>query len=215
MTPLEVECGAGYKLRVRSNRSLIRLVALVVLGAAAAVPLVPASSRATVLTAMAFDEQCRDAGRIFVGRVQTIESRRNPASPAYFETLVTFAVDESVTGATGTDVTLRFSGGTVDGARQSIDGMPEFAIGERYVVMADGSDRPPAVSPIVGFNQGLYRVESTPGGTRTFVRDRSGGPLMQTWSSAGTGIPDALRSDAATDTVELDAFLRAIRAARR
>jgi len=170
---------------------------------------------ATVLTPMDFAEQCKRAERIFVGSVRALESRRNPSAPRYFETLVTFAVEETLVGPSAPEVQLRFSGGVVDGARQAIDGIPEFAVGERYVVLANGPDAAPAVSPIMGFNQGLYRVESPAGAPRALVRDRLGQPLREAWPAAGIGRPDALRSDAASDEIELDAFLRAIRAARR
>jgi hypothetical protein len=172
-------------------------------------------THATVLTPMDFAEQCTSAERIFVGSVRSVESRRNPAAPQYFETLVTFAVERSIVGADAGEVQLRFSGGVVDGARQTVDGIPEFAVGERYVVLANGAAARASVSPIMGFNQGLYRVDSPSGAPRELVHDRLGRPLRDAWPAAGIGIPDALRTDAASDEVELDAFLRAIQAARR
>ena len=212
--PLEVIEYDRYKNSVAAlacravQRSLVAI--LLTLAVAVAPP-----AQATVLTAMDFAEQCKHAERIFVGSVRAVESRRNPSAPLYFETLVTFAVEQTVTGPSVPEVQLRFSGGTVDGARQSIDGMPEFAVGERYVVLANGAGERPAVSPIIGFNQGLYRVDAPAGATRVFVRDRLGQPLRDAWPAAGVGVPDALRTAAAADEVELGAFIRAIQAARR
>jgi hypothetical protein len=206
MRPLQNTMAAP--LRRAARRASFAIVLAAVVGVAP-------RAHATVLTPMDFTEQCKHAERIFVGSVRSIESRRNPSAPLYFETLVTFAVEQTVAGASVPEVQLRFSGGTVDGMRQVIEGMPEFTVGERYVVLANGAGERPSISPITGFNQGLYRVEAPAGAPRALVRDRLGQPLREAWSAAGIGIPDALRSNTAADEVELSTFLRAIEAARR
>lgn len=173
---------------------------------------------ATVVLPMDFDTQCASAARIFVGTVRAVESRRNPAAPRYFETLVRFAVDEVVAGDAEAEITLRFAGGTIGDERQSIDGMPEFRVGERYVVLADRDDDSPLVSPLVGFNQGLYRVVPAPGApsetaaarARLLVRDRAGRPLAGTTAAAGE-----VAAEPGGDGPTLADFLAAVRAARQ
>jgi hypothetical protein len=169
---------------------------------------------ATVLVAMDFAEQCVAADRVFVGTVRAVESRRIAAAPQYFETLVTFAVEETVVGAVQPEVVLRFAGGEVGGVNQSIDGMPDLRAGERYVVLIDADHEPPLVSPIVGFNQGLYRAvtEDGPGGRRSVVRDRAGRPLAA--GAFGPRAPAGRDSGAAPAEPELADFLAAVRAVR-
>jgi hypothetical protein len=186
------------------------LVLVVVLSSAS---LVRSQASATVLLGVDFDAQCAEADRIFVGTVRAIESRRNPTAPRYFETIVTFNVDEAVAGTVRDTVSLRFAGGQIGDERQSIDGMPEFTSGERYIVFMAPDHDPPLASSVVGFNQGLYtvisRVESA--GPRAIVRDRLGHPLDTRALSDRASA--AMRAET---TVEpgLDDFLSAIRAVR-
>jgi len=163
----------------------------------------PAPAGATVVQGVAFEAQASTAARVFVGAVRAIESRPSPRAPRYFETLVTFAVEETVAGAPATTLVVRLSGGTVGDVRQEVVGMPEFAVGERYVVFLEPEQSPPLISPIVGFNQGLYRVVRV--GDGDVVRDRLGDPLAA---------PAAARAGAGGDT-PLGDFLEAVRGARR
>ncbi len=170
------------------------------------------STGATLVRAVEFAEQCATAETIVVGTVRAVESRRMATAPSLFETRVTLAVDEVVAGAAPGELTLRLAGGEVGAIRQSIDGMPEFAAGERYVVFLEREQDPPLVSPIVGFNQGLYRVARLDGAD--VVRDRAGGALRPSAAAA-------LASRAASPTgrtraapASLAEFLAAVRAAR-
>ncbi len=174
---------------------------------------------ATVVRAVDFPEQCADAERIVVATVRDVTSRPVAAAPTYFETLVTLGVDDTVAGAPGSALTIRLSGGQVGDIRQSIDGMPEFAVGERYVLFLEPDQTPPLVSPIVGFNQGLYRVDRV--GDRDVVRDRNGRPLSGSAAAASAAVaasraPAGPAADAvAVGAPSLDDFLAAVRAARR
>jgi hypothetical protein len=169
-----------------------------------------APARATVVQRIAFDDQAVAADRIFVGTVREIEVRPSARAPRYFETIVTFAVDEVVAGAAPTTVSVRLSGGTIGHERQSIDGMPEFAVGEHYVVMLDADHDPPLVSPFIGFNQGLYRVVADRDG-RTLVRDRRGRPLD---ASTLQAIGRTAQTAAAGAEPELASFVTRIRSVR-
>jgi hypothetical protein len=177
------------------------------------VPLGGAPAAATTILAMPFAEQCSAADTIVVGTVRAVASRRSPRAPAFFETLVTLAVDQVVAGNPGAELTLRLAGGEVGAIRQSIDGMPEFQVGERYVVFLDREQDPPAISPVTGFNQGIYRVERVEGAD--LVRDGTGRALS---AAAVTALgPAAVRRESgvgAGGAPSLDAFVAAIHAAR-
>ena len=174
-------------------------VAMVVVALAGA--LAPSRAGATTVLHMALAAQATTADRIFVGSVTAVASRPTAAAPKYFETVVTLAVEETVAGSLPATVELTFAGGSLGGMRQQIDGMPTFAVGERYVVMLEADQSPPLASPIVGFNQGLYRVVGA-NRASAVVRDRQGNPLA-----------DAAARSAVGDT-SLDDFLDGIRAAR-
>ena len=185
----------------------VHALALLVSMAAFAV-VTPAA--ATVVKSVDLATQAATADRIFVGTVTAVTSRPNAAAPSYFETIVSVTVEESVAGSGSSTVDLRLSGGEIGGIKQRIEGMPEFAVGERYVIFVESERQPPLTSPIVGFNQGLYRVV---GETRAgaVVRDRAGRRL------AGGGAPGDAAAASITSDEEptLDAFLARVRAARQ
>jgi len=162
---------------------------------------------ATVVENMDLAMQAATADRIFVGTVTAVTMRPNVAAPSYVETIVTLAVEESVAGSVPATVELRMSGGKLGGVTQRIEGMPELAVGERYVIFAEREQEPPLVSPIVGFNQGLYRVV---GGDRAtaVVRDRHGQRL-----GAGNAVGGTARAASAPDREPtLEDFLARVRA---
>lgn len=158
---------------------------------------------ATTVARMETTAQAVSADRIFVGVVTSVTSRPKAAKPKYFETVVRFDVEDAVAGSLPSSVELTFSGGDVGGIRQKVGGMPEFVVGERYVVLVEPDQQPALASPVVGFNQGLYRVVGTSRATAV-VRDRVGKPLSSTAGAARA---------AGTDPT-LDEFLDGLRAAR-
>ncbi len=158
---------------------------------------------ATTVMRVETTAQAASADRIFVGVVQSVTSRPKATAPKYFETVVRFAVEDTVAGTVPSTIELTFAGGDVGGIRQRIGGMPTFTVGERYVVLVEPDQQPPLASPVVGFNQGLYRVVGTSRATAV-VRDRQGAPL------AG----DATAGRAAGTDPTLDEFLDVLRAAR-
>lgn len=182
--------------------------------AAAVVGLTATTARATIVRALDFGEQCAQAETVVVGTVRDVVSRRMPANPSFFETVVTLAVDEAVVGTASAALTLRLAGGEIGAIRQSIDGMPEFAPGERYVVFLDREQDPPLVSPITGFNQGLYRIERAAGAD--VVRDRLGRALPETATAALRAARGAAGATPEARPAEpaLADFLAAVRAVR-
>lgn len=180
----------------RRSAGVAALLIASVLGGAAPVS-------ATTVLRMETAAQAASADRIFVGVVRTVTSRPKATAPKYFETVVGFDVEDAVAGSVPSTVELTFSGGDVGGIRQKIGGMPEFTVGERYVVLVESDQQAPLVSPVVGFNQGLYRVVGASRATAV-VRDRKGAAL--------TG--DATGARAAGADPTLDEFLDVLRAAR-
>jgi hypothetical protein len=72
-------------------------------------------------------------------------------------TRVRFEVDEAVKGEPGGEVEFVIAGGTVSGRTAKVWGLPVFEEGSRYLLfLREG--RPESASPIVGVNQGFFRV---------------------------------------------------------
>jgi hypothetical protein len=179
--------------RAPRGRWIVAAVALLVLAS-------PARAPATVVAAKDFAALCREADLIFVGTVTTVDSRWADPDEQSIETLVTFGNLTWLRGPAQPTVTLRFAGGAVDGLREAIAGVPQFAVGERRVIFArEGM----YVSPIVGFDeQGALRVTEGPDGAQVVAPPTSGAALR-------LGTPSATP---AAGPVPLDEYLDRIRA---
>jgi hypothetical protein len=155
----------------------------------------------TVVVAKDFSALCADADMIFVGTVRAVEPRWADADRRSIETMVTFDDLTWLQGEARPSVTLRFGGGSLDGIRIDIAGVPRFAVGERRVIFAyDGT----FASPIVGFDQGAMQV----------VDGADGPHVVPSGSSAqADGTTGALRlgTPAANAPEPLDAFLDRVR----
>lgn len=180
-----------------------RRAALAVLLGAALSALAAPRAGATVIVAKDFGAICAEADLIFVGTVSAVASRWSDPERQAIETEVTFTDLTWLRGGTQTPVTLRFAGGEMDGLHEAVAGVPQFAVGERRVVFAHAGR---FASPIVGFNQGLFRV----------VEGANGPVVLDADGKAVTGVARAaLQRGAADDrtaALSLDAFLDRVRA---
>lgn len=146
-----------------------------------------------------------EAEQIFVGTVTAAQSSRPPAS--LIVTDVTFAVDRVLKGDVLDPFVLRHAGGTVDGVTLSVRGAPEFVLGRRYLVFARGNGR--SGIPLVGGEQGLFRVVAAPGGVVDVVQTARGGPLTNATVLAMTAPSAAAMADP-MGPLTLSVFLEAI-----
>jgi hypothetical protein len=182
---------------------------------------------------VSFVELAQTADAIFVGRVTQVESRWT-AGGAAIVTDVTFAVDRSVhqteaaRGRMDEAVKLTFAGGRVGDQGLSVSGVPEFQVGEEYVVFTrlDGGIY---MNPLVGGIQGLFAVRHDDATQRAYPTTPAGRGLLRVEAgelrysepveaiaggraqfAAPTITPAALpRSAHADDTVSSDAAQRA------
>jgi hypothetical protein len=141
---------------------------------------------ATTVVARSFAELCVEADTIFVGTVDDVRSQRVEGSGGSIETLVRFSRLEVLAGVPRAEITLRFSGGEVDGVREEVIGVPRFARGERVVLFV--RDRP-AVSPVVGFHQGDFRVLAGASGEIVLPGDGATLPAGDGGGGAAGGMP--------------------------
>jgi len=158
---------------------------------------------ATVVVPKDFAALCREADMVFVGTVSDVRSRWVDQANSDIETLVTFSDLDPLFGVEQTTVTLRFAGGEVDGRREEIAGIPRFQVGERAILFAR---RGRWLNPIVGFQQGCFRVAD--GDAGPVVLSADGRPLVDIRQGAARlGAPDAGTGTA----MPLDVFLDRVR----
>jgi hypothetical protein len=170
------------------------------------VSLLPALTHAQE-EAVTFGQLIGAAQRIFVGRVVAVDSfRADRRGDARIRTRVTFSVDETLRGS-GVVAVLEFLGGTVGDLTLDVVDMPQFSVGERYVVFAYEGDR--WVNPVVGFTQGLLRIsqDARDGTARVLTENRA--PLA---SVTAIGRPADRTSSTLRMPMSLPALLDAVRA---
>jgi hypothetical protein len=92
-------------------------------------------------------------------------------------TFVTFRVHEVLKGryASG-EITLRLDGGETDREKVVIDGMPEFAVGDSYLLFLHGNGS--VGCPVLGWRQGQLGIAREPRSGRSLLRDHRGVPIL-------------------------------------
>jgi hypothetical protein len=144
----------------------------------------------TTVAPMSFDQLVQQAEIVFIGDV--IDQRSvwdDSRDGRRIVTQVTFDVVRVLKGTVGLRTQLSFQGGTVGDVTQEITGMPKFRPGDRDVLFVS-PDRN-AVSPLVGFWQGRFRVvrDAATGAMR--VRMHDGGSLISGWGGTVQPAPAA------------------------
>jgi hypothetical protein len=86
--------------------------------------------------ARSLQQKTEEADLIVVGRVTKVEARWNdPALKSMIYTYTTLSVEEEVKGSSlEKEITIRITGGVVDGIMGIMDGLAHFHTGERVVV---------------------------------------------------------------------------------
>ncbi len=156
-----------------------------------------------------------EAGRIFVGRVERVDTGRDAAGlPAVW---TTFTVAQTLKGGPGERVTVKQLGaslGEPGGAGTPIaprPGLPRYTPGESVVLFVHPESTLGFTSP-VGLGQGCFRIRERDGETvvENDVGNRNlSGDAGSARTRAGSGVPPSL--DAAPAPVPLDAFLGRVR----
>ena len=82
----------------------------------------------------------------------------SPAGGKAIHTRVTFSLNSApLKGQVASPFTLDFLGGTVGNHRMEVSGMPKFQVADRLILFSYGPDKT-FVSPVIGFDQGAFRV---------------------------------------------------------
>ncbi len=132
-----------------------------VLSVAMLMCLLAAHVRATVLVPADLAELSRDAQIIARGQVVAIDARWSDGHRA-IETVVTLEAERVLKGEVGRMVQFRVPGGVMGRYRNIVMGAPQFAVGQRVIVFLGASG--PRVPFVLGFSQGVYRLDVTSSG---------------------------------------------------
>ena len=132
---------------------------------------------ATSYLPVTFNDLVTRADVIFAGEVIDVRPfSLQTRDGTIIKTRVVFRVADPVFGTTSALEVFDFLGGEWGGIGLAVAEMPTFAIGDRRVVFAR---RERSINPIVGFTQGLLRIErDSTGVDRVFTLD--GLPLERT-----------------------------------
>lgn len=147
------------------------------------------SAWATTLKPLSTDDQIRDAAMIFRGRVQSVDvARKATGQGSIIVSTVQFTPLAVYKGDVPAVVKLEFPGGKIGDVEMKVAGIPEFQVGQEYVLFVSGDQS--RVCPVVGWSEGSLKVDrqtsaagqvevsSTAGGVLDSLnaRSRAGGP---------------------------------------
>ncbi len=172
---------------------------------------------ATEVVPLSLTETVRQAQTVIVGRVESQNTRWGTEAKRWMQTDYTIAVEEVVAAEAGTEpigrtVVVTYWGGTLDGQTQAVADCRLPRIGERLIfILADGWQRNPGFSPVVGFNYGLLSIAVAEDGERAIVRDANGTPLVRRDDSLIGWRGASPVGDANSVGVELSEFINWVR----
>jgi hypothetical protein len=113
--------------------------------------------QATVLVPVTLNDLAREAGAIVRGRVVAVESRVALDRRA-IETIVTVEAEQTLKGSLGASVQFVVPGGSVGRYRSIVVGAPVFSVDQRVIVFLGWQG--PSYPFLIGFSQGVYRIQS-------------------------------------------------------
>jgi hypothetical protein len=170
--------------RIRVSSGLVALLAAVVaLGTTGA-----QRAQATTLAKMDLAALARAADVVVDGRCVGVEVR---AERGAIWTFAEFAVVETLAGTLAGEqrVIVRLAGGQIGHLRESVDGVPRFAVGEEAVLFLERTSA--GDYGISGWTQGTFRVRRGGGGESAVTQDSAGFAMFdaRTRQLETSGIP--------------------------
>lgn len=149
----------------------------IVVGAVALLALLPAApATGTTVVRLELDQLVDQAEGIFTGQAVHSEVVPSRDGDSLF-TFVTFEVESALKGVfPGRHLTLRLHGGELEGLGVRVHGMPQFEVGETYLVFVHGNGF--SASPVLGWIQGLFRVTREARSGKPVLVDGRGAPVL-------------------------------------
>lgn len=136
-------------------------------------------AHATTVVPPTFAELAEKADLVFAGKAVGSHSEWAMAgAKRVIYTTVDFQVEEVMKGDARKTVSLRFLGGTADGATMEITGMPQFRPGDRVMLFVNGKGT--QFCPLVGFFHGKFNVRKDEKSGADIILRHDGRPLHDT-----------------------------------
>lgn len=109
-------------------------------------------------------------------------------------TKITVAIEQSLKGSLPSTVVLEVAGGTIGDQTLTVSDVPEFRVGDRDVLFLN--NHPHAISPLVGSDQGRFRIinESATGVPRIVTAGFAPLQSASALTATGAGAPPTLGS---------------------
>jgi hypothetical protein len=134
-----------------------KCVIAVIIAVAAATAGVRAQSADPIVGKLSLNQLTDRAASIVVGTVVSRQAEwEYYGASKLIITKVTMAIEQSVKGSVPRTLVLEVLGGTIGDQTMQVSDVPEFRVGDRDVLFLHNN--PHAVSPLVGSDQGLFRV---------------------------------------------------------
>lgn len=144
--------------------------------------LCPISAIATEVVPLTLRETVQEADAIVSGTIVSKTTRWGNDSRRWMLTEYALSVDEVITGASesrGATVLLTWWGGTIDGETQTVTDVRLPRLGEKLILMLKPGWRAHnTLTPVVGFNQGLFSVVIEATTNISTVQDATGNPVV-------------------------------------
>ena len=171
--------------------------------------MIPATAPATVVIEVGLEEMTHASTVVFHGIVEQVVVRQHPDRKGALTTEITFQSLEMIKGtAHFRDGHLKLSllGGTLGDYTLHVPGMPTFVQGQECVIFLEETT---AGFALTGLHQGVFVVETVPGGVERVVSQQPSGASMARFNDKGRfvlGQPAPL-----TRHHPLNAFLEEVR----
>jgi hypothetical protein len=161
------------------------------------------SAWATTLKPLSTDDQIRDAAMIFRGRVQSIDvAWKFRGQSKIIASTVQFTPLAIYKGNVPSVVKLEFPGGKIGDVEMKVAGIPQFQIGQEYVLFVSGDQT--RACPVVGWSEGSLKVDrQTSAVGQVELSDTAGGVLESQNARSRAGGPRSV------DLSEFEGQLRA------
>jgi hypothetical protein len=180
-----------------------------------AASLCPTAAIATEVVPLTLRETVQEADAIVSGTIVSKTTRWGNDFRRWMITEYALSVDEVITGAAetrGATVLLTWWGGTMDGETQTVSDVRLPRIGEKLILMLKPGWRAHnTLTPVVGFNQGLFSVVVEATTNISTVQDATGNPVVLVQDQLKRRDELDFVSTATTRSIDETAFIQWLR----
>lgn len=155
----------------------LRLTAVVAIHALVWLAVTPVELSATTVVPPEFPELVHDADFVVRAKVKRVSAElRQAGNNRIVVSRVVLEVTEVIAGRPPVQLELEVLGGSVGGVEMTVQGAPQFAVGDDDILFVQGNGR--QIVPLVRMMHGRYPVRREAGTGREYVARDNGVPLQ-------------------------------------